>query len=494
MILYYIAFAMVLLLVFVLLPLCYFFFDAGATNFDAAPLEVISRLTKYACARSAGVMLLGPLLVLLGYICSQERAHVWGEEKGWVLEAEESSPPLVSGFQFAISTVGVVGLLFWVLSVADGLIAIAIGSELVVPSPFSWNVCRATDAEETPAIDAGENDPSKNGGRSSASRLTLYENGRLGGQQDDSDRFSRDENWIQTLLPNVKPCCPRRFQWVLRIPWAVCVLTLTMLLGVSEGYNCVDRLRFASFDLGFILHDQPAASRWETGVFSALTPLDALLLLLSSRLLAGFELCLDFSVVVLLTALVVAASFNTYGRDGLRCLCGEVQKIKPAKTQPQTLVLAAAYTLINSVALCIVLLSVTPQWSTFGRQTRHSSSANTGEADPAIDPFVSAPLVPTQQSQLPCRLDDLRSHDGYLFKDECRPTQLAVFFNSSFVQYPEVGGMVLTLECFFVANFIRCFVLRVREGKYANRRAAAEESLLGDNGLDYEENGQQLEL
>ena len=92
-------------------------------------------------------------------------------------------------------------------------------------------------------------------------------------------------------------------------------------------------------------------------MFAALTPLDALLLLLSSE----WQLCLDFTVVLVLTFLVIAASFNTYGRDGLRCLCGEVQRIRPAKTQPQTLVLAAAYTLINSVGLCLVLLSITPQ-------------------------------------------------------------------------------------------------------------------------------------
>jgi hypothetical protein len=431
-ILYYVAFALVLLLVFVLLPLCYFFFDAGATkatDFDAAPVEVLSGLVKYACAQSMGIMLLAPLLIFLGYVCSQERAHEWGEEKGWVLEAEETSAPIVSGFQFTISTLGVVGLLFWVLSVADGLITIAI-SELLVPYlPWSW--CQSAD-EAASASARPDKDIPRSAGRSSAARLTLYEDGRMGGLQNNGEGLGRDKNWIQTLTRHAKLCCPHRFRWILGFPWAVFVLTFTMLLGVSEAYNCVDRIRFASFDLGYILHDQPAASRWETGVFSALTPLDALLLLLSSRLFVGLELCLDFTVVFLLTILIVAASFNTYGRDGLRCLCGEVQKFKPAKTQPQTLVLAAAYTLINSIALCIVLLSVTPQWATFGRQTRHSAPSTAdafGSATtPAEKPFEANPIARRQDqpsSLLPCRLDDLRSHDGFLFKDECRPTQLA---------------------------------------------------------------------
>ena len=38
------------------------------------------------------------------------------------------------------------------------------------------------------------------------------------------------------------------------------------------------------------------------------------------------------------------------------------------------------------------------------------------------------------------------------------------------VQVDEIGGMVLVLECHFVANFFRCLVLRVREGESADQQ------------------------
>jgi hypothetical protein len=61
------------------------------------------------------------------------------------------------------------------------------------------------------------------------------------------------------------------------------------------------------------------------------------------------------------------------------------------------------------------------------------------------------------------------------------------------VQYPEIGGMVLILECIFVLNFIRCLVLRVKEGEGAGlreQRLKMEESLLDADEQEDEDDPQ----
>nr|CCA22784.1 conserved hypothetical protein [Albugo laibachii Nc14] len=241
----------------------------------------------------------------------------------------------------------------------------------------------------------------------------------------------------QVLEDNMRRTLRSRRRWKCwRIPLGLICLCLSVSIIISVLTTNVEKLLRSDFRQGFVT-DRP----------SHLTVIDALLVA-SSQFFP-----MDYILFGILFYYIFIVSFRVLMQGQVHLLCLQFGWVKPRLTAASTVTLASLV-MVYVVLICLFsLLTIAPQYASFGHQT-----------------FVDAE---TNQSRM-CTLKEAAAGS------HCRVTRLAEFYNSMVLSMPTFGLLFFLGQWLFAFSFIPWSFLAYSLAKPLKDPDPKMEKLLGN--------------
>ncbi|CAE7569420.1 unnamed protein product, partial [Symbiodinium microadriaticum] len=297
-----------------------------------------------------------------GALQSEESAVRWLND---LLDVDHKGLNAVS---FAIACLTLAGVLGWALYTAYGLAAM----------PFDWIRGKQSPAEQRLDVEmsiASIRDKyrsiqsrysARDDGSLDLSRMKAADRKELTRLQREHKSLMQHNYRLQEVEQQAKSCIPRLLQCLVPFRFLVgaFMMSLSLLVVLSLLLTLVDRLLHSpcGWSCGYTLQERRIYN-----------PADEVYLRLSRIFPVDFVF---LSVVVLY--IFAATLFGIVALD-IRLLCISVYTLRARKSAPQALLVmcnAMAYILL---ALCVALLTIAPDYTAFGSQTRPSGGANGSE-------------------------------------------------------------------------------------------------------------------
>ncbi|KDO35036.1 hypothetical protein SPRG_01100 [Saprolegnia parasitica CBS 223.65] len=232
----------------------------------------------------------------------------------------------------------------------------------------------------------------------------------------DRDRLEELKKRDQVLLDRRRVFAKQRTQWVCctsmvwRVPIGALLMVISLLIVFSLLLTTIDKLMHGQYDAGFVLETPQLPN-----------PID-LVLVLSSKVFP-----LDYALFACFFFYIFVSAFLWLSRHGFKFLCFRMDRLQRRNTAPSTLILATLAMIYLSLMGLFSLLTLAPQYATFGHQT--FTNATTGETHP-------------------CTL-----HASSLLPEACATTQLARIFDGFAGGVPMVGAAFVFAQGAFALLF-----------------------------------------
>ncbi|CAJ1354892.1 unnamed protein product [Effrenium voratum] len=361
---YLFLFASLLFIAFFLVPYAYFY---GEERGPARDFQSLEKSHCWSAMRSTGVFV-GFVTVLLivslnfrpghkesfdGVLQSEERAVRWASD---LLDVQHRG---LNAISFAIACLTLAGVLGWATYTAYGLAAM----------PFDWIRGKQSPAEQRHDVESSIASIREKY-RSIQSRYSAREDGSLdlsrmkAADRKELSRLQREhkslmqKNYrLQELEQRAGACIPQLLRCLVpfRLLIGSVMMSLSLLVVLSLLLTLVDRLLHSpcGWACGYTLQERQVYN-----------PADEVYL----RLSRVFPV--DFVFLGLIVLYIFAATLFGIVALDIRLLCLSVYTLRARKSAPQALLVmcnAMAYILL---ALCVALLTIAPDYTSFGSQTR----------------------------------------------------------------------------------------------------------------------------
>eukprot|EP00299_Pterocystis_sp_00344_P000139 c10044_g1_i2.p1 GENE.c10044_g1_i2~~c10044_g1_i2.p1 ORF type:complete len:477 (-),score=129.52 c10044_g1_i2:142-1572(-) len=377
---------------FVLIPFCYFFFQADYDHINFS--EKIANGLKHTFL----FMIIAGVLLSLGMVLTVDPDSV---AEAWLHRITKEQSPFESGISFAIACLSSVGMFAWCSYAAYGMIHVPLDMTVSVIPP---------DREEEEVV--ADLSTIREQIRSLQSRYTMT--GRKMTRKDKKDLedlqqqlqlLERRNRRIQQRHSMVSQLCDRLHPFVqgCGVLWILVVLLMLAAFGTTS----VDRAMNSSCQ---------ERCGWALTQRTIWNPLDELLLACNENDLHP----ISGGIVFLMVAVVVVCTTGALVRLGLRFVWVKLHQLHRQASSPQALLMAVFYLIFVLMALFSLLLGIAPQYFTFGAQRT------------VVDGEKRA-----------CTLDDMSRESS-----TCRMTQISIILNQQLATLPFFG------VCFFVGLFV----------------------------------------
>jgi len=136
---------------------------------------------------------------------------------------------------------------------------------------------------------------------------------------------------------------------------------------------------------------------------------------------------LDFIIFAVINIYVYICSVYGFINLGVKLLCFDIFEIRKKGTLPQALLIGSFLIAIMILAFMIEILTLAPQYSTFGTQTQN-------------------PPLPFTQPGLDCNIANVSNYA----KNECIMSNISMFFNRISVSLPFFSTIFYFSNCGFI--------------------------------------------
>lgn len=357
---YYSLYAAILAFMFGFIPFAYFYYEEEDENVSVA------KKALGGCKYTAFLLVIVVVLLVIGLIIfftdkSKPPSDVNSENgKKWIeqIASKNESNALETSISFAVAALTLLGYVVWLTYTAYGLSALPIrlirgrkhlGEE-------SQSVAdKLRDAREKKGLlnskyaGRGEAPGARRGDKSAMSRRDRSAYEKLERQERilsrHSNRLGSQNTGWRKILVAVKP-----FTFIFGIVFILVSLLLVVSMAITNFVKAT-QAGWCQGKCGFLLAYQEFYN-----------PLDALLTIITPYFPA------DYVVVLLVVAYVFFATLSGIVGLGIRFLWMTLYKLQYRSTAPQGLLMAAAYLMLAVLALNVELLTLAPQYSTWGSQ------------------------------------------------------------------------------------------------------------------------------
>jgi LMBR1 domain-containing protein 1 len=335
---YIILYSAVLVTSFVLIPFAYFFYEA----YD--PESTLAKRFFDAFKYTVGFLLVVIILFIVGlFLKPGDKPNGGDPFWEWVNKLLGSENQGQAAVLFAVACLSVIGLVSWVFYTAYGLSAFPIG---MLRGRRRLSDERREYEDEIKRTQENR-EVLKFKEKTAKKRDVEAEESLLRRERALQRRMSRLER-----VKCIAKCCTilRPFTFL----FGLAFLLLTILIVVSISLTALDKIlnSYCGANCGFILK-----------IPHIFNPLDKLLVLLS----AYFPM--DYVVLSVIVLYIFFATMNGITRIGIRFLWVHMYSFRKGKTMPQGLLLAAVILVLSVLVLNIQLITLAPQYATFGSQT-----------------------------------------------------------------------------------------------------------------------------
>lgn len=381
---YYAMYACTELFVFFLLPMAYFFFEEKDEESGTTTGQRLCSALKY----TAGFLMLFGVLMCIGAFA----LHSGGSECSDSNETDISHAALcraqyaenaltssggTNALSFTIGTLTVLGFMYFITYTASGMVYLAISMirsrhKARTEDKLSAKTQLTVNREQRDTIRAKYQDKKKNK-MSSRDQDRIFESEeRERIIQKATDRLDEHENGIFSKVALV--CRP--FEFIFGI--------IFFLLGIF----LVIALLLTSMDKLLQINSQ--GLDYKTGYTETepniLNPVDSLMTVLQS------VFPLDYIVMTCLVYYFLLSTMAGVRELDVRVCCLKMFKIRPRRTPPQGVLFICFILMFTVLALNVVLLTLAPQYVTFGNQKYPSMGLpNTTGVDAVIWPASVSP-------------------------------------------------------------------------------------------------------
>eukprot|EP00005_Dracoamoeba_jomungandri_P001882 CAMPEP_0174256698 /NCGR_PEP_ID=MMETSP0439-20130205/5906_1 /TAXON_ID=0 /ORGANISM="Stereomyxa ramosa, Strain Chinc5" /LENGTH=457 /DNA_ID=CAMNT_0015339425 /DNA_START=141 /DNA_END=1514 /DNA_ORIENTATION=- len=409
-ILYYVLYGTMLAFAFAVIPFTYFFFEEFGDNVTFCK-RVFAGL-KYTIFSIIIICLL-----FIAGLFVQGKAPSGEDYEGWIKDVFDAENRGDSAILFALSCATLLGLIPWFSYSAYGLSALPIGwlkgKRNLEAEAEDLEMDLQVTRQKRRAISA-----SYLGGdhisRRDRSALTLLSN--------KEDELSQKKERLEEARSCWNKCLRifRPFKFVLGLVF----LLLSLVIVGATVMTLIERIVYSDCGIacGFSLSK---SKDW-------FNPLDTFLVVMSKFF------PLDYIVVGILVVYIYLATFSGISKIGIRALWINLYKVSKGVTRPQGMLLATLFMMFTILALNLSVLSLFPQYATFGSQQYLDSDDN----------------------QVPCSLTS--------DTDQCTMTQIATIVNRVTMKIPFFGIVFYFSNWVFVACYLLGFIVALCVKKKSN--------------------------
>eukprot|EP01137_Pigoraptor_chileana_P033153 Opistho-2@23637 len=347
---YYGVYGTILGFIFFLIPFTYFYCDEN--DFGVTTRERVVAALKF----TAVSLFIWVIFFIVGLFVKPNDVTNTGDDFQYikdVLSANKGENALT----FCIGVLTLIGFLVWISYTAYGLFALPM---------FLIKGRRGRDnseADEAAAELRATRDQQRTiRARQSGMELNSRERKTLEDLQARERVLARQEEaWLASSQGKWAKCLRviRPFQFL----FGFALFALSLLLFVSLLLTCVDRA----------MHSAGAKSGYMIDRTRIVNPLDKIMLLSQK----AFPL--DYCFFVGIVAYIVLCTVSGIKNLGVRCLCVKLFAVKRKRTPPQALLFAIMVLMLAVLALSPMLMTILPQYTTFGNEKYLASgNATTG--------------------------------------------------------------------------------------------------------------------
>jgi LMBR1 domain-containing protein 1 len=405
-ILYYILYGSMLGFIFILIPFSYFYYEEYGE-------EVTFKRRVFAgCKYTIFLMLIVVVIFIIGLFVKGSASDISHEDyEKYVKEVIDSENSGEATMNFALACAGLIGLIAFLIYTAYGFASLPIGwmrgNKNIEDEQIKLEHDLAVTQEKRKVLRARH--AAGQTSRSDESRLSLLRNQeRKLTQQSKTLEASRGCAKCLSLF--------RPFMFV----FGFVFFLISVVLIVSMVLTNVDKIVNSQCGLacGYTLSHP---KKWN--------PLDAFLVLMSKYF------PLDYVVVAVVVVYIYFATLSGISNIGIRFLWILLYRVKARATKPQGLLIATLIMMLSLLALNMQLMSLFPQYATYGSQTWGPDNA---QCD------ITAP------------------------PDQCQMTQIGTIIHRIFMRLSFFGVVFYFSTWVFVAFFAVSIVIVLIRGRPSN--------------------------
>mmetsp|Transcript_70048 Transcript_70048/g.221185 ORF Transcript_70048/g.221185 Transcript_70048/m.221185 type:complete len:538 (-) Transcript_70048:40-1653(-) len=358
-------FTSLMFLAFFLVPYAYFYGEERGGDFD----EKLDKRGKATCcsAMRSTAFFVGFMLVLMVVSLNfrpgkrESLDGLWeGEEhmKRWLGDLVDVEHGGLNAISFAIACLTLVGVVGWVFYTAYGMAAM----------PFDWLRGKQTATEQRQDLESSiaairekyrviqSKYSAREDGTFDLSQMKAVDRKELNRLQREHKSLMQHNYRLQEIEQKAGMVIPKLLQCLVPFRWmiGVSMMSISLLVVSSLLLTMLDRLLHSpcGWGCGYTLK--------ERRIFN---PADEILL----RLSRVFPV--DFVVLGALVLYIFSASVFGIVCLGIRVLCFNVYALRTRKSMPQALLVLCNVMAYILLALCMALLTIAPNYTSFGSQT-----------------------------------------------------------------------------------------------------------------------------
>jgi LMBR1 domain-containing protein 1 len=419
-----------LVFMFGLIPFAYFYYESEDED------VTIGKKILGGCKYTAFLLVLVIVLLSIGLILFFADKTKLDESKiesingkAWLshIASGDENTAFDSAIAFAVSCLTILGYIIWITYTAYGLSALPIrmirGRKHIGEESQSVND-RLRDAREQKRLINSK----YAGGRADRNSMSRRDRSKYDKVEREERILSRHSNrlgamnkgWRKVLMA----CKP--FMFIFGIAFVLFSLFLVVSMGITNFVK-VTQKGWCQGKCGFLL-----------AYPQFYNPLDALLTVVSPYFPA------DYVILLVVVAYIFFATLSGIVGLGIRFLWMTLYKLQPRHTAPQGLLLMAAYLMLAVLALNMEILTLAPQYATWGDQKYTNE---------------------TSGDTVPCSMDS-PIYNGT--NGGCKMTEIGMFVSFISVRMPFFAGAFFYGTFAFLITYLGGIVLALFKAKGSN--------------------------
>lgn len=367
-------FTSLMFIAFFLVPYAYFYGEERGGELD----DKLGKLSKPACfnAMRSTAFFIGFVLVLIIVSLNfrpgkhESMSGAWESEehaKKWVGDLIDLEHGGLNAISFAVACLTLVGLLGWVFYTAYGMAAM----------PFDWLRGKQTATEQRQDLESSiaavrekyrviqSKYSAREDGSLDLSQMKAIDRKELTRLQRQHKSLMQHNYRLQEIEQQAGMVIPRLLQVLVPFRWmiGVTMMSISLLVVSSLLLTMLDRLLHSDcgWTCGYTLKERQ--------VFN---PADEIFLRLS------WVFPCDFVVLGAFVLYIFSASVFGIVCLGIRVLCFSMYALRTRKSMPQALLVLCNVMAHILLALCLALLTIAPNYTSFGSQTRAGEDGAAG--------------------------------------------------------------------------------------------------------------------
>jgi len=364
-------FVLLLFLAFCLVPHAYFYGEEKGCNFD-------EKMDKDLCLKAlrSTAFFLGFILILLVVGLNFRPGHTESLDKVWTSEehaARWANDLLdvqhngLNAISFSIGCLTCIGVVGWVFYTAYGMAAM----------PFDWLRGKQSATEQRQDLESSiaairekyrviqSKYSAREDGSVDLSRMKAVDRKELNRLQREHKNLMQHNYKLQEIEQRAGAVIPKLLQCLVPFRWMIGMgmMSISLLVVVSLFLSLLDRLLYSpcGWTCGFTIK--------ERRIFN---PADEMLLRLS-RIFP-----VDFVVLGVFVLYIFATSVFGIVCLGIRVLCFNMYSLRTRKSMPQALLVLCNVMAYILLALCMALLTIAPNYTSFGSQQIPAADGSQG--------------------------------------------------------------------------------------------------------------------